>query len=127
MGQSLHSTDHQPLKWLDSARKSRAHSQCLERWTLELRAYEFDTVYQPGTQNQVADALSCCPVTLVTLSPPVSKADLSEAQKTDPVLKAVMDHLLLADMPPTSGKWKTFPHRRFKQLWQQLSVYDFLL
>ena len=25
-------TDHQPLKWLDSARKSRAHSQRLERW-----------------------------------------------------------------------------------------------
>ena len=75
----------------------------------------------------VADALSRCPVNLVTLSPPVSKADLSEAQKTDPVLKAVMDHLLLTDMPPTSGKWRTFPHRRFKQLWQQLCVYDSLL
>ena len=120
-------TDHQPLKWLDSAKKSRAHSQRLERWALELRAYEFDTVYQPGTQNQVADALSRCPVNLVTLSPSVSKADLSEAQKTDPVLKAEMDHFLLTDMPPTSGKWRTFPHRRFKQLWQQLCVYDSLL
>ena len=120
-------TDHQPYKWLDSARKSRAHSQRLERWALELHAYEFDTIYQPGAQNQVADALSHCSVNLVTLNPPVSKADLSEAQKIDPVLKSVIDHLLLTDIPLTSGKWRTFPHRRFKQLWSQLCMYYSLL
>ena len=62
---------------------------------------------------------------------PVSKADdaadLSEAQKTDPVMKSVIDHLLLTDMPPISGKWRNFPHRRFKQLWPQLCMYDSLL
>ena len=110
-------TDHQPLKWLDSARKSYAHSQRLECRALELHAYEFDTVYQPGIQNQVADALFRWPVNLVTLNPPVSKADLSEVQKTDPVLKSVMDHLLLTNMLPNSRKWRMFPHRRFEQQW----------
>ena len=83
--------------------------------------------YHSGTQNQVADALSHCLVNLVILNPPVSKADLSEVQKTDPVLRSVMDHLLLTDMPPTSRKWRIFPHRHFKQLWHQLCVYDSLL
>ena len=64
---------------------------------------------------------------LVTLNPTVSKADLSEVQKTDPVLKSVIDHLSLTDMPSTLRKWRTFPHRRFKQLWHQLCVYDSLL
>ena len=40
-------TDHKPLEWLESARTSRAHSQRLERWSLELRAYEFNFVYKP--------------------------------------------------------------------------------
>ena len=43
-------TDHKPLEWLDSAKKSRAHSQHLECWSLELCAYEFDIAYQAGRQ-----------------------------------------------------------------------------
>ena len=43
-------TDHKPLEWLDSAKKSRSHSQRLERWSLELRAYEFSTTYLPKTK-----------------------------------------------------------------------------
>ena len=50
-------TDHKPLKWLESARKSHAGAQPLERWVLELRAFEFDMVHRPGKFNQHADAL----------------------------------------------------------------------
>ena len=91
--------DHKPLEWLISAKKSRAHSQRLEHWSLKLRAYEFDIAYQPGRQNQVANALSRCPVNLVTLNPPVSTTELSQAQATDPVLKPVIDYLLTTDTP----------------------------
>ena len=58
-------TDHKPLEWLNSAKKSQSHYQRLERWSLELRAYDFDIAYQPSAQNQAADALSQYPVNLV--------------------------------------------------------------
>ena len=119
--------DHQPLKWLGSARKNCANSQCLEHWALELCAYEFDTIYHPDAQNQVTDALSHCPVNLVTLNSPVSKVDFSETQKTHPVLKSVIDHLSLTGMPLTSGNWRTFSWKHLKHLWHQLCIYDFLL
>ena len=121
-------TDHKPLEWLDSAKKSRSHSQRLERWSLELQAYEFNTTYQPGIKNQVADALSRHPVNLVSVDLQVNKKELSQAQSTDPVLKPVNDHLSTSDAPPPpSGIWRTFPHKRFKQLWSQLCVLDGLL
>ena len=108
-------TDHKPLEWLDSAKRSRSHSQRLERWSLKLRAYEFDIAYQPGTQNQVADALSQHPVNLVSVNPQVNKTELSQAQVTDPILKPVIDHLSTSDIPPpTSGIWRTFPYKRLK-------------
>ena len=99
-------TDHQPLKWLDSASKSHAHSQRLECWALELHAYEFGTMYIPTRHKTKLQTHS---ENLVTLNPPVSKADLSEAQKTDPVLKSMIDHLLLTDMPPPQTNGKPFP------------------
>ena len=121
-------TDHKPLEWLDSAKRSRSHSQRLERWSLELRAYEFDIAYQPGTQNQVADALSRHPVNLVSVNPQVNKTELSQVQATDPILKPVIDHLSTSDTPlPTSGIWRTFPYKRLKQLWSQLCIHDSLL
>ena len=121
-------TDHKPLEWLDSAKKSRSQSQRLERWSLELRAYEFSTTYQPGTKNQAADALSRHPVNLVSVDPQVNKTQLSQAQSTDPVLKSVIDHLSTSDTPPPpTGIWKTFPHKRFRQLWSQLFMLDGLL
>jgi len=39
-------TDHKPLKWLQSHKQSHAHSQHLEWWSLELRAYDFKVVYR---------------------------------------------------------------------------------
>jgi len=75
-------------------------------------------------QNQAADALSWCSINLVALNPLISKTQLSEAKKTDPVLRPIIDQLQTSDTPPpSSGIWKTFPYKRFKQLWPQLSVH----
>ena len=44
------------------------------------------------------------------------------------MLKPVIDHLSTSDTPPSpTGIWKTFPHKRFKQLWSQLFILDGLL
>jgi len=51
-------TDHKPLEWLQSKQSSHAHSQKLERWALQLCGFNFSIVYQQGSQNQHADALS---------------------------------------------------------------------
>jgi len=48
-------TDHQALKWLDSARFSNAK---LERWALALQEYDFTVEYIKGETNVVADHLS---------------------------------------------------------------------
>ena len=80
-----------------------------------VRVYEFDILYQPGTQNQAVDVLCRCPVNLVTLNSSVTKTKLSGAQKADPVLKPVINHLLTNS--PTLGIWRTFPYKCFKQLW----------
>ena len=74
-------TDHKPLEWLQSARASRAHSQRLERWALELRTYDFDIVHKPGVNNQNADALSRMPIALVALHPSLNQTDLAQAQR----------------------------------------------
>ena len=58
-------TDHKPLEWLESHRQSHARFQRLEWWSLELRAYDFKITYRPGKNNQCADTLSGCPVTIV--------------------------------------------------------------
>ena len=44
-------TDHKPLEWLESSKASRARSQRLECWSLELRAYDFEIVHRPGNVN----------------------------------------------------------------------------
>ena len=62
-------TDHKPLQWLESSR-NQAHSQHLERWSLELRAYDFTVVHRSGRCNQTADALSRHPITLIATNPP---------------------------------------------------------
>ena len=51
-------TDHKPLEWLESSKSSKAHSQRLERWSLELRGFDFTLVHRPGSLNDNADALS---------------------------------------------------------------------
>jgi len=51
-------TDHKSLEWLESSKTSKACPQHLERWSLELRAFDFDIVYLPGSTNLNAGALS---------------------------------------------------------------------
>jgi len=74
-------TDHKPLEWLESSKSSRARSQRLERWSLELRAYDFHIIHRPGSTNQHADALSRRPIALVAFSPPLEAAQIAQAQK----------------------------------------------
>ena len=121
-------TDHKPLEWLESHRQSHARSQRLERWSLELRAYDFNITYRPGKSNQCADALSRCPVTIVGWEHPLSAQKIGTAQQQDPTLSEV--HRLLQSNPdsaPTSSDWKRFPLRRYKQLWSQLTLLDSVL
>ena len=62
------------------------------------------------------------------MDPPVNKTKLSQAQCTDPVLKPIIDYLMISDTPPpASGIWRTFPHKCFKQLWSQLCLHDSVL
>ena len=60
-------TDHKPLQWLNTAKSSKSHSQRLERWSLELRTFQFSIIHYPGSTNQPADALSRKPVSLVSI------------------------------------------------------------
>jgi len=117
-------TDHKPLEWLESARQSQARAQRLERWALELRAFEFDVVHRPGKLNQHADALSRCPVAIVGISPSVSMSALSAAQLSDPVLSVVHNHLRSNKSPPATGTWSKFPLKRYRKLWSQLLLQD---
>ena len=117
-------TDHKPLEWLQSAKKSNARTQRLERWSLELRAFEFDVVHRPGRCNQHADALSWIPVSVVTLHPPIQMVDLSTTQQQDPILSLVHDYLQTGQTPPMTGNWNKFPLKRYRQLWSQLALHD---
>ena len=99
-----------------------------EWWSLELRAYDFNITYHPGKNNQCADALSRCPVTIVGWEHPPSAQQIGTAQQQDPTLSEV--HGLLQSNPdsaPTSSDWKRFPLRRYKQLWSQLTLLDSVL
>ena len=84
-------TDHKPLEWLESSKTSKAHSQHLEHWSLELRAYDFDIVHRPGNVNQNADALSRQPIALVAFAPPINAEQLTAAQKQDATLSLVYE------------------------------------
>ena len=119
--------NHKPLEWLESARTSHARSHRLERWSLELRAYEFDITYKPGATNQNADALSREPIALVALHPPMEKPKLAEAQKQDPVLGIVIDHLVNDTTPLATTQWRKFPLKRYQQIWSQLVLHDGIL
>ena len=116
-------TDHKPLEWLQSHKQSHARSQCLERWSLELRAYDFKITYRPGKDNQYADTLSRLPVSLVASETPITLQQIATAQNQDPILSIVYAHL--RDNPgtvSTSNHWQKFPLRRYKQLWSQLKL-----
>ena len=120
-------TDHKPLEWLESHRQSHARSQRLERWSLELRAYEFNVTYRPGKNNQCADSLSRLPVTIVGWDQPLTAQQIGEAQQQDPTLSVVRELLQANHTAPTFSDWKGFPLCRYKQLWSQLTLTDSIL
>ena len=117
-------TDRKPLQWLESAKKSHARAQRLERWSLELRAYDFDVIHRPGRCNQHADALSRMPISVVALHSPIHMADLTTDQQNDPVLSIAYRYLKFDHIPPTTGDWTKFPLRRYRQLWSQLTPHE---
>ena len=92
--------DHKPLEWLESHKQSHARSQRLERWSLELHAFNFNMAYRPGNSNQCADSLSRLPVPVVAWEGPLSKQQLLDAP----------------DSVPTSSSWRKFPLRSMKSL-----------
>ena len=120
-------TDHKPLEWLESARTSHARSQRLERWSLELRAYQFNIVYKPGATNQNADALSRMPIGLVALRSPLDRHEFSQAQRSDPLLIKVIDLFERHQTPPATREWGYYPLKRYKQIWSQLIQHDDVL
>ena len=101
-------TDHKPLEWLESAKVSHARSQRLERWSLELRAYDFKVVHRPGKDNCHVDSLSRLPISLVALQAPVTITEISKAQRSDPSLSLVIKALEEGETP-TTAEWKQFP------------------
>jgi len=121
-------TDHKPLEWLESHKQSHARSQRLERWSLELRAFNFNVAYRPGNNNQCADSLSRLSVSVVAWEGPLFKQELLDAQEQDPILSVVRQQLLQdPDSVPTSSSWKKFPIRRYRQLWPQLFLNNSIL
>ena len=121
-------TDHKPLEWLESHKQSHAHSQRLQRWSLELRAYDFHVVYRPGANNQCADSLSRYPVSLVGTQPEMTIQQIATAQEQDPVLSTVCEQLKTnPQTTPLSSKWQKYPLRRYKQLWSQLTLTNSVL
>ena len=99
-------TDHKPLEWLTSPKTSKAHSQHLEQWSLELRAFDFNIGHLPGSTNLNADALSRRPNSLVGTT--TTNEEICTAQKIDPTLSLIYEVVKRKEVPP-DGKVDTVP------------------
>ena len=108
-------TKHKPLEWLESAKISRARSQRLERWSLELRAYECNLV--PNLAAPIKMQMHCQENQYHwwLSTPPWKKTDFTQAQKQDPVLTVVLEQLRKGTPPPNTRDWIKFPLRSYKQ------------
>ena len=120
-------TDHKPLEWLNTSKSSKSRSQRLERWSLELRAFQFTINHRPGSTNQPADALSRHPVSVVGVSSTWDKANIAKIQNSDPVLSKVIRQLETHQIPKRITPWLKFPYRRYLQLWPQLILHESVL
>ncbi|XP_062513453.1 uncharacterized protein LOC134189228 [Corticium candelabrum] len=101
-------TDHQALTTLLSASGTGRRPFRLHRWADRLFQYNFDTVYRPGNQNQVADCLSRTtnlspssspsekPVQLLTtpFDRVITLEELQKASASDPLLLQVCDYIV---------------------------------
>ena len=116
-------TDHAPLQWL-SAQKMQG---LLCRWALVIQEYDFNIIYRKGSLNSNADALSrqqptTCAITVEW--PQQSLVALRQSQETDSTISKVLHARLSTATAPHIQQWKTYPFRRYKQLWSQLHVID---
>ena len=91
-------TDHKPLEWLNTPKSSKSHSQQLERWSLQLHAFQFSVIHWLGSTNQPADALSRKPVSVVSISSTWDKNFLAQEQRSGPVLS-----MLFPNLNPSNG------------------------
>ena len=98
-------TDHKPLEWLNTAKSSKSLSQRLERWSLELHAFQFSIIHCPDSTNQPADALSRNPVSVVSVSSTWDKASIAKTQNYDPLLSRVIHHLKIHQTPRRINQW----------------------
>ena len=120
-------TDHKPLEWLESPKTSKTRSQRLERWSLELRAFDFDIVHLPGSTNLNADALSRRPIAVVGVTSPVNEEEIAAAQNSDATLSPIYDLVKKKLNPPHTRMWSQFPWKRYKQIWSQLTLQQSVL
>ena len=108
---------------MNTAKSSKSRSQRLERWSLELRTFQFSIIHRPGTTNQPADE----PVSLVSIQTTWDKKHIAQAQHSDPVLSTVIHQLQSRQTPKRINQWLKFPYRRYLQLWSQLTLHESVL
>ena len=68
------------------------------------------------------------PVSLVAVDAALSTSQISQAQRKDPILSAVIK-TLEANKYSTrrNGQWTKFPLRRYQQIWSQLTLQETVL
>jgi len=99
----------QTIRMLEFHKQSHAHSQHLQRWSLELCAYDFHVVYRLGKSNQCADSLSRLPVSLIRRETELTSQQIATTQEQDSLLSTVQKQLQTDPMSvPSSSEWKNF-------------------
>ena len=78
--------DHQPLEYLKSAKDTNRR---LNRWSLELAAYDYTVTYRKGKSHGNADALSRIPINAATEKQP----RMVELQRSDPLCRGIMEFI----------------------------------
>ena len=111
-------TDHKPLEWLTSPKTIKAHLQHLERWSLELWAFDFDIVHLPRSTDLNANALSQRPKALGDT--------YVQPRKLTPLF-LIYELVKRKGVPPQTGKWTQFPLKWYKQIWSQLTLQQSVL
>ena len=116
------------------------------RWLLTLQEYNFQVVYRSGKQNLADDALTRLPTTddnfpehaeslaIFMDDEPNPSSDtfdadeiaenIIEKQQNDSFCKAMMDYLLLNELPPDEKWLKKFSFSQ--DIWQWLMAYSFI-
>lgn len=91
-------TDHQALKSLLITQTSRRTSAKFTRWIERLAPFDYTVEYHPGSQNQVADALSrlrgrAQEYGIRNIRGSITTATIKENTKDDPLLQKIISFL----------------------------------